>query len=109
MGKNQAEPVKLGFEPNCTIEKLAELKKKVMDILNKNPFVIIDLSKIENADLAFIQFLYAAKREAKERGGDLHFCGKVPASIQENFLIGGFCSAVSDNGEEFERYLYDFT
>ncbi len=108
MAQSNEEAAAVCFDRTCTIERIGELKEAMLEALGRNSHVLCDFSQIETTDLAFIQFLYAAKREAKARGGSLHLTGRVPADLRENLLVGGFCSATAESGEELERFLYDF-
>jgi anti-anti-sigma regulatory factor len=76
--------------------------------LEKSRKVIVDLSHVEELDLACLQVLYAARRAAQASGGELHFSGTVSPRIAKRLSAAGVLSGTPGRAEDFEALLLEF-
>ncbi|MFP4231095.1 MAG: lipid asymmetry maintenance protein MlaB [Spirochaetaceae bacterium] len=70
--------------------------------------VLVKLSHVERMDLSGVQLLYAARKEARERGTSLHLTGTVPDAVRETLKAGGFVAEAPADAGELESVLLDF-
>jgi anti-anti-sigma regulatory factor len=90
------------------LEKAQEFKAELLDALHSATRVTLDLSRIDDVDLSFIQTVYAAKREALASSRHFALSGKVNESIQKLLLIGGFSKESSSEAAVLEAGLHNF-
>ncbi len=66
-----------------TIERAAELKDMFAQALDAGDDVSVDLSGVEDADVTFLQVLWAAYTSAGQRGLRISLAGEIPESLKE--------------------------
>ncbi len=93
---------------DVSVARIAELQEHILDAFKRYPKVVLNLSRIERIDLAFVHLLYAAKREAESRGVVLRLNGRLSREPAELLQRGGFCKQVPANGQELEQALVEF-
>jgi anti-anti-sigma regulatory factor len=113
--KETREAAVLKMGGRLTVERVSEMKGKVLKALAKRKDVVLELKKLSEVDLSFIQLLFAAQRSAERRGRRLKLGGPVPDiftkavddtgfSIHEGwaFTSGGERSHETDGGGDNE-------
>jgi anti-anti-sigma regulatory factor len=105
-GSSQASTVNLSG--SLTIEKAADIKRELSAALSTSSFVSVDISAIEDMDLACLQALYAARAEAKAAGKELHLSGVIPQRAAKRLSACGFVRGSPANAAELEAALVDF-
>jgi anti-anti-sigma regulatory factor len=100
---------KVSLTGSLTIEKAIEIKRELSAALASASLVMIDLSSVEDIDLACLQAVYAARAEATAQGKELHFEGTIPQRVAKRLSACGFLRGSPPVGaEEFEAALVDF-
>jgi anti-anti-sigma regulatory factor len=105
-----AESIKiLSYDGTVGIEKAKDIKNDIIEMLDKYKIVTVNMSRIQTIDLAFIQILYAARREAGTRKKEFHISGTLSEPVKDAFLVGGFCKEVGDDAQTLEKQLFEFS
>jgi anti-anti-sigma regulatory factor len=99
----------LSYEGPVGIEKAAKIKEEILRMLEKNKIVTVNMSRIQEIDLSFIQIIYAARREAGKVGKEFHISGTLSDSVKNTFLVGGFCKEIGDDAQTLEKQLFEFS
>lgn len=89
----------LALHGNLVIQHAQELKTALLAALAKSNHLLVDLSRVENADVSALQLLCAAQREAAHLGGALALTGRPAAGFQRTVQDAGFidrCFSGSD-------------
>ncbi len=86
----------LTFTGNATIERGADLRKALLLALERFTELTLDLEQIEEADLAFLQLLFATHRSAAERNIDLTIKADAAAPLLDVAKRVGFGHKVED-------------
>lgn len=73
-----------------TIERAAELKDMFAQALDAGEDVSVDLSQVEDADVTFLQVLWAAYTSAGQRGLRISLDGEIPEGLKELAGRAGF-------------------
>lgn len=81
---------KLVLEGTVTLEDLEELKGRVLTALDAAGALTLDLSGVNHADIAFLQFLISTNLEALKREAQLSFTGEANEMIAELAASAGF-------------------
>jgi anti-anti-sigma regulatory factor len=105
-GSSQTSTVNLSG--SLTIEKAAEIKRELAAALSSSSRVSVDISAIEDIDLACLQALYAARAEAKALGKELHLEGTIPQRAAKRLSACGFIRGTPVGAAELEAALVDF-
>lgn len=105
-GSSQTNVVNLSG--SLTIEKAAEIKRDLSTALASASRVMVDMSSVEDIDLACLQAVYAARAEAKALGKELHFQGTIPQRVAKRLSACGFLRGSPVGAEEFEAALVNF-
>ncbi|TVM16884.1 hypothetical protein DPQ33_10750 [Oceanidesulfovibrio indonesiensis] len=66
-----------------TIERAAEIKEMFAQALDAGDDVTVDLSRVEDADVTFLQVLWAAYKSAGQRGVRISLSGEIPEGLKE--------------------------
>lgn len=61
----------LSFNEELTICNVSEMAEKLLEALQDGSDVVVDLAEVPRMDVAVLQVLLAAQKEAKVRGGSL--------------------------------------
>jgi len=69
--------------------------------INTGADIALDLRDVEEADLAFIQLVVAARRSAEARGLSLTLSHPAPEPTLQTLERGGFIGAVPDDRRNF--------
>jgi anti-anti-sigma regulatory factor len=99
----------VSLEGDATIADVGSLTARLKEAIDNSAKVLINLSHVTGLDLAGIQALYAAKKEARERGVALHLTGTASDSVREAFEAGGFVKQAPADARELEAQLLDFS
>ncbi len=94
---------------DATVGRIAEIRESLLQAFDRYPKVILNLSRIERIDMAFVHLLYAAKREAEARGQVFRLNGPVADEVAELLQRGGFCKQPASTGQELEEALVEFS
>jgi anti-anti-sigma regulatory factor len=68
----------------------AELKTQLLDALAAGAEVRVDLERVADLDVTWVQLIWAAQREARRAGVKFSFSGQVPEKIGAALLHAGF-------------------
>jgi anti-anti-sigma regulatory factor len=93
---------------SLSVERASSLKEELSAALAEGDKVLVDVSSIEELDLACLQVLYAANLSAKAAGKELHFSGALPSSIAKRLSSCGFLCGPNEGPEGLESALVDF-
>lgn len=91
------------------VDRSEGLKAELTAALAESSQVLVSLSLLEDLDLACLQVLYAARRQAVAEGKDFHFVGTVPSRIVRRLAASGFLQGNPERAEDFEAGLTDFS
>lgn len=75
------KPAKLSIKNEMTIYTAAEMKKQLVNLLNKSADIELDLSQVSELDTAGLQLLIMAKRECMVFNGHLRLVGHSTAVL----------------------------
>jgi len=110
VGKQMEQDLQVvSLEGDATIAGIESLEQRLSEALESSSKVLLNLSHVSNMDLAGIQLLYAAKREADARGVVLHLTGTASDAVREAMEAGGFVKEAPADARELESRLLDFT
>lgn len=98
----------VSLEGDATVAGIEPLHQRLTEALESSSKVLVNVSHVSTMDLAGIQLLYAAKREAEARGVALHLTGTVSDAVREAMEAGGFVKEAPADARELESRLLDF-
>ena len=78
------------FTGNLTISRADEMKSILLESLEGVEHIEIDLSSVEEADLACLQLLCSAHRTSKHLGKVLGLCDGAAGSFKRTVRIAGY-------------------
>ncbi len=78
------------FTGNLTISRADEMKSILLESLEGVEHIEIDLSSVEEADLACLQLLCSAHRTSKHLGKAFGLCGGAAGSLKRTVRIAGY-------------------
>lgn len=90
------------------IDRASDLARQLGDELAKARDVDIDLTAVQEFDLAVLQVLYAAANSAVARGGSLRLTGIASESLCKCLVSSGFSRQGPLGGADFSLALPDF-
>jgi ABC-type transporter Mla MlaB component len=96
------------FEKRSAIEQIGSLYSDIEERLKQTETLYVNLEHVEQADLSFIQLLYAAKRTAEKNGKSIIFTGKLTQSFIRTLLDSGFISESPADANALAAALIDF-
>jgi anti-anti-sigma regulatory factor len=99
----------LSLEGSMTVDRCEDVKKQITDLLGTHGQVILNLNRVERIDLAFVQVMYAAKREAEELGKELHLHGSLQKEVSDTFLYAGLTREGCMDARVLESHLIEFS
>ncbi|MGO8694520.1 MAG: STAS domain-containing protein [Rectinemataceae bacterium] len=85
-----ASPEVLSLVPSLTIDKAAELKTKISKALEGSDLIHLELSKVEDLDLACLQLIYAARSAARAAGKRIVLVGNPSPHVMKRLAAAGF-------------------
>lgn len=92
----------------ATVEQIGALAAETGEKLKKGRALRFDVSRVEQADLSFIQLLYAAQRSAEAEGKSVEFTGKLAPSLVQTLVDGGFIPEKVEEAGDLVSALIDF-
>jgi anti-anti-sigma factor len=98
----------VSLEGGATIAEAETVRDRLAGAIDGSAKVLVNLSHITRMDLAGIQVLYAARREADARGVAFHLTGSVSDAVREALEAGGFVKEAAADARELEASLLDF-
>jgi anti-anti-sigma regulatory factor len=96
-----SEPQTVSLSGAASIRNIAQYHAVLSEGLNAGTGVVLDLGDMEEADLAFIQLVIAARRSAQARGLSLSLAGPAPETILQTLERGGFIGPAPDDRRHF--------
>jgi|GEM_PF-1416322 len=96
------------LDGNLTIDRGTELRDAVQAGLNNTRQLFLNLSHATGADMSFFHLLYAAQKEARAMGKEIHLSGAITEELRGLFVTGGFCKEAPATGRELEAVLLEF-
>jgi anti-anti-sigma regulatory factor len=93
---------------SLTVERAASIRADLLSLLSEYDVITLDLSKVTDVDLSFVQLLYAAASEAVRLGKELSFSGKLSKEVRAALQVGGFCSEAPEDAGELISALFDY-
>ena len=93
---------------SLTVERASSLKAELAAALAGGDEVRIDLSSIEELDLACLQVLYAARSSAKAAGKALGLTGELREPVLRRLSSCGFLVGPAARPEDLDSALVDF-
>lgn len=105
-----ARDASIVLRPNgaLIIDRASAFKSEMAEALGKAKKISVDLSLVEELDLACLQILYAARRAALASGGELHLAGTVSSRIAKRLSSVGILRGTPERAEDFEASLLEF-
>jgi anti-anti-sigma regulatory factor len=88
----------LRFQGECTVTTAGEVKQTLLEGLAAGGDLRIDLQHAHEIDMAVLQLLWAAEREASRKGRQ--FRSEVPAALARSARDAGFERFPGSGGEE---------
>jgi anti-anti-sigma regulatory factor len=85
----------------ASIRNVAKYHDDLRDALSVGADVALDLSHIDEVDLAFIQLIIAARRSAETRGLSLTLSSPAPEPMLQTLERGGFIGTAPDDRRHF--------
>ena len=82
--------VRLCLDGELTVSRVAELKKMMIDALDKSDTIEIDLEEVTRVDLSFLQLACSAHRTAIKSGKDFFFSNGETEMLQQVREQAGF-------------------
>ncbi len=98
--KGTSEQATLFFSGATTIERGADMKEALLSALDKAQKLTVDLSEVEEADLALLQLLIAAKRTARARDVILEIAPNLSQAVEDAAIRAGFDGKLEPAMEE---------
>jgi len=96
----------INCERALTVKHAAKYKEDILEALKENDTVWINMAHATKLDSAFVQVLYAAKREAVAEKKKLFISGEIPEYLHNALVAGGF---IPDETEiDINKALIDF-
>lgn len=96
-----SEPQSLSLSGVGSIRNIVQYQDVLREGLSAGADLALDLGGIEDADLAFIQLIFAARRSAQERGLALTLSHPAPEPILQTLERGGFIGPAPDDRRNF--------
>lgn len=90
------------------IDRASAFRNELSDALRSSRHITLDLSHVEELDLACLQVLYAARRAAIAAGKELHLSGTISPRVTKRLSAVGLLSGTPGRAEDFEASLLDF-
>jgi two-component system chemotaxis sensor kinase CheA len=89
----------------CSAESAAALKSALLDAFDEADIVSLSLSDVEEAEICFLQILYAAAKSARARGKVFNITGRVAPAVSDSLRRAGFIDHDVRDGRELGEAL----
>jgi anti-anti-sigma factor len=76
---------------NIGVKNIKKFYSNLLEVIKKEPEIILDMSKVRKIDLSFAQVVMAANRESGKRGKKI-MLRSVSKRIRNQLYISGFHS-----------------
>ena len=96
----------INLKGNVTLNGLSDVVAELNEAIADKPSVVISFTEARDIDLATIQVILSARKEAESRNGDLSLSGTIDANISDRLRSAGFTSRPVSNGKELEVELF---
>lgn len=94
-------PLSIRLSGTGDLQSIAQYHEALSAGLSAGSDVVLDFGGMEEADLAFIQLIIAARRSAQARGFSLTLCSPAPEPILQTLERGGFIGPAPDDRRHF--------
>lgn len=91
---------------NVTLNGLPGVVQQLASAIEEKPSVVVSFTQTHDLDLAAIQVILAARKEAISRGGELRLSGTIEPPVSDRLLASGFISRPVSDGKELESQLF---
>ena len=98
----------VSLEGGATIAEAEAVRDRLAEAIDGSAKVLVNLSHITRMDLAGIQLLYGARREASARGVTFHLTGTASDAVRDAMEAGGFVKTAPADARELETALIDW-
>ena len=105
MNESKGSATRLSPQGNLGIERATSLRAEILECFSGGGPVEFDFTAVGDLDLPCLQVLYAARREALERGLSFRLSGKVASRIVKRLRASGFVTSMPESGAELEASL----
>ncbi len=95
--KSDADPVKITFTGDLSINTLQDIIPDFTDTLAKYPHLRVIIKDVETLDLAYIQFLLSARKTAEQLNKKLELSFKVDEETKLILIHSGFDFLLQNN------------
>jgi len=95
------EPQSVRLSGAGNIRNISQYHDVLSEGLSAGTDMVLDLGDMEEADLAFIQLIVAARRSADARGLSLTLAHPAPEPILQTLERGGFIGPAPDDRRNF--------
>ncbi|HOJ98724.1 MAG TPA: STAS domain-containing protein [Termitinemataceae bacterium] len=90
----------LQWEGSLDISRARHCKESLLEAFDSFQNITVDLTLAEEIDIAIIQLLYAAHKEAQSRGIRFTVTGKVSPGCYRNIELSGFlCDPLNEESK----------
>lgn len=93
--------MELQFGSSATLRDAAALRQQCIDALEESEPIIIDIQNILEADLSFIQVIYALRAAAGQSGRAVRLRAPAPAPVTALLERAGFLAAPAADDLDF--------
>jgi anti-anti-sigma regulatory factor len=101
----------LSYEGSLGIEQASSLQSAWRFLLESGHSLIINLSRVDDVDLSFIQLVLSAKSSAAKAGLSLQVANLVSPAVLDGFVVAGLIPHKRITGRELDmaidRFLND--
>jgi anti-anti-sigma regulatory factor len=94
-------PLRLGYETDLTIRNAAAIKAALANRLQKDGKIHLELNPAAAVDLSFVQLLSAARRSARNSGGELTLAAPASPMLRDVLSRAGFIDGASTDDLNF--------
>jgi len=99
---------KVDLDGALCVDCAAALKLRLLAELEVPGDLILDISAVEDLDLACLQVFYAAAKSAKSAGKRIGFYGQVAPKVANRLAACGFLRERVERADEFAMAMLDF-
>lgn len=93
-----ATDFRLNAPPSVTVRTVAEFRSDLRDACGTHASILLDIADVKEADLSFVQVVYAARYQMDSAGGTLRLAGPAAAGdpIGSLLMRAGFATNPAD-------------
>ncbi|HSX53726.1 MAG TPA: STAS domain-containing protein, partial [Sphingomonas sp.] len=70
---------RVSVPPSVTVRTVAEFRSDLRDACGSHSSILLDIAGLKEADLSFVQVVYAARYQMDSAGGSLRLAGPAAA------------------------------